>query len=128
MLDFEKSKIFRNTTNSFYSGQLSLRIIAELLKNAPVLRKRFRKPRLWWEQWAILPTVLDFLLALSRIKCNADLFAFVYQISCLFKCYNLNFTTCRNEAEDTVYSPEELTAMVLNHSRSLAEEYARRYL
>jgi len=33
------------------SGQMSLRIIAELLKNMPVLLTRLRKPRLWWEQY-----------------------------------------------------------------------------
>jgi len=34
---FVPEKKFRNTTNLFFSAQMSLRMIAELLKNAPLL-------------------------------------------------------------------------------------------
>jgi len=33
-----------------FAGQMSLKIIAELLKNTPSLLKRFPKPRLEWKQ------------------------------------------------------------------------------
>jgi len=40
-------KLFFEKQQARFSGQMSLRTIAELLKNAPVLLKRFSKPRLW---------------------------------------------------------------------------------
>jgi len=39
MFAFEKS-IFRNTTSLFFSGQMSMGLIVELLEKAPVILKR----------------------------------------------------------------------------------------
>jgi len=67
MFEFVCITIFRNTTSLFvFSGQMSLKTIAELLKNAPVLLKRFRKHRSQWEQYLpyyayMIPTVYIFL-------------------------------------------------------------------
>jgi len=44
-----KIKNFSKYNYLGFSGQMSLTIIAELLTNASVLLKRFRKP--WWEQY-----------------------------------------------------------------------------
>jgi len=46
---------------------MNMRKIAELLKNASELVKRFSKPQLWWEKfWLMVPAVLVFLLDLSK--------------------------------------------------------------
>jgi len=64
MFGFQIIQIFRNTTNSFFSGQMSLTIIAELLKNAPMFHGYGRNNLCPIR--ALLRTVLYFLSALSR--------------------------------------------------------------
>jgi len=65
---FLKKNIFRNTTSFFFSGQMSLGLIVELLKKAPVILKRLES---FWQIALIQSRFSGYLsVAVGRRHCS----------------------------------------------------------